>query len=129
MLAVFSMMNYAYASSGKISFKGVIVRDVCAVNSLEMPFDVSIQSQKIAFNFTFSGCVVSPEDVKVNFYDVSSRKEPKISSNVMFNLVENKEKIIEIDGKRNYLPMQLSGHYVHHYSNQPSAKLINVEYH
>ena len=117
------------SSSGKVVFTGTIVRDVCAVNAVEFPSYVAAQSQKIAFNFTFSGCEIVPEDVNVSFYDVFSGQKPKISQNIMFNLIENKEKIVEIDGKRNYLPMQLSGHYVHSDSNQQSAKLVTVDYH
>lgn len=128
-LSIFCMINSANATtSGKIIFTGKIVRDVCALSDLNFN-PVSLESGKLSFNMMFSECDMSPEDIRVNFYDLTQGQQSQISNEITFNLSENKEKIIEVNGKRYYQPVRLNGYYTQSDRDFSIAKLVAVEYH
>lgn len=131
-LAVFFMMNLSYASSGKISFEGMINRDACAVgdfNILDQIHHSSQKIKKIPFHLTFSHCDMNPDAIKVNFYDISLGDRSNITKDIIFNLIENTKKIIEVDGDRYYLPMKLKGYYLQDNNVKSHTKLIVLGYH
>lgn len=132
-LSVFCITHSAYAStSGNIIFRGSIVKNVCALDDLgstEIQSPLSSKLGKVPFNLTFSGCNISSEDININFYDLIQGKASSVSKSMTFNVFENKQKLIEIEGKKTYQPMQLKGHYTHRDNHPLSAKLVIVEYH
>lgn len=127
-VSIIFMMNTAFASSGKVKFSGSFVRDVCALETTHfIDIPANTISQKVPFSFNFSKCDLTPDLVNVIFHDKA--EEITTSNDITFKLLENEKKVIERNGKRISLPMQLIGNYTVSDQNQSRLKLVTVSYH